>query len=147
MGMINREIYKSHKLGQRVKPVLCCGPGLTKQEFREETDINGIMKRYNATGVLPVDMATVQPVFADVSDISDFASVLNRMIAARESFNSLDPVLRARFRNDPAELVEFLQDGRNRPEAVALGLISAPKEQVLPAEPAVVTTPNASSLK
>lgn len=138
MGMMNRKDFSGWKPGQKIKPVLVTGPGLTKQEFVGETDINAIMKRYNATGVLPVDMAGVQPVFADVSNIGDFASVMQKMTSAQEAFNSLDPHLRARFGNSPADLVEFIQDDRNRDEAVRLGLVPAlaPKK-----EPEVIPPP------
>lgn len=123
MGMMNRKEFAGHKLGMKVKPVLVTGPGLTKQEFRDETDVNVIMKRYGATGQLPVGVQSLQPIFADVSEIGDFASLMRRTKAAEVAFMNLPAELRTRFGNDPGELVVFLQNPANRPEAEELGLV------------------------
>jgi len=126
MGVMNRKDYEKLKPGSRVKPVLTCGPSKTKQEFGKESNINYIMDRYAKTGQLPVGVQRVQPVFADVSTIGDFSDVLRRVTAAKEAFAQLPANVRARFHNQPHELVEFLQDGSNRDEAVKLGLIPPP---------------------
>jgi len=125
MGLLNRHQFKNHKIGDRVSPGLDTGPGMTKQEFAKECDINHIMKRYGATGQLPI-RSDLQPVFADVSGIGDYADVLRRIDASRDAFRQLSPELRARFNNQPDALVEFLADTANRDEAVKLGLIAAP---------------------
>lgn len=124
MGMLNAKLYAKHKCGDKVKYKCDTGPGLTKQEFGAETDINNIMKRYNATGQFPVNMQTLQPVFGDVSQMGDFASALRRTHAAEEAFAELPADLRFRFRNDPELLVSFLHDDKNRAEAENLGLVA-----------------------
>jgi len=139
MGFMNRKDFAKHKLGDKVKPKLHTGPGKTKQEFRQEADLNYQMARFAKTGMLPP--AVMQGVYADVSEYGDYAEVLRRVTAAQESFNALPPDIRFRFQNRPENLVAFLQDANNREEAVKLGLIDkpveAPKEPVLPAVPAV----------
>lgn len=126
MGLMNRKSLQGVKPGQRVKPVLVCGPSKAKQEFGVESDINVIMKRYITTGQLPMWVQNAQPVFADVSEIGDFADVLRRVTAAKEAFAQLPAHVRSRFQNQPEQLVEFLQDPGNRDEAVKLGLVPAP---------------------
>lgn len=137
MGIMNSSVYKDHKIGDRVKPVTITGPGKTRQEFAKETDINGIMKRYNATGQLPA-LSPAAPVFTDVSAIGDYGDVLRRVSAANDAFASLPAEMRSRFSNEPANLVEFLQDARNYDEGVKLGLL-VPR----PVEPPAPITPTA----
>lgn len=127
MGMMNAKEYAKLKPGTRVKPKTETGPGLTKQEFAHETNINNIMARYIATGQLPSAIVAQQATFADVSKLGSFADVMNRVHAAEEAFAAMPASIRTRFDNDPAKLVAFIQDGKNRPEAEALGLV--PKKE------------------
>lgn len=138
MGMMNRKALEAmkYKPGMKIKPTTVTGPEGARQEFREETDINVIMRRAQQTGHLPV-RADIEPVFADVSDIGDFADVQRRVHAAQDAFMSLSPEIRFRFKNRPEELIAFVQDDKNRDEAIKLGLIPAPKveEKAVPPVP------------
>lgn len=146
MGMLNSKSFSEHKLGDRVKPVCVTGPGLTKQEFAKEADINHIMKRYMMTGSLTGRIDGLQPIFADVSGIGDYADVLRRIDAARSAFGQLSAQVRGRFRNDAGELVDFLQDEGNRDEAISLGLLPPRAVAVEPVAP-VVPVPIAPAVK
>lgn len=106
---------------------------MVKQEFKQECDINQIMKRYENYGVLPE--VKEGGVFADVSNCGDFLAAQNVVAEAKNAFASLPASVRDRFRNDPAQLLAFLDDDKNRDEAVKLGLVKA-VEKVVPA-PAV----------
>lgn len=99
----------------------CPEATLTKQSFAEECDINTIVRRFNLTGQLPTDVDA--PTYADFSDIPDFQSAMNAVLAAQESFASMPADVRARFNNDPASFVDFCSDDANYDEAVKLGLI------------------------
>jgi phage internal scaffolding protein len=99
----------------------CEDPSRTKQSFREECDINTILKRFNVTGQLPV--SPLQPQYGDFSGVYDYQTALNAVIAAQESFNALPANLRNRFANDPAAFVDFCSDESNREEMIELGLI------------------------
>lgn len=110
-------------VGDRPRPVLICRkPSKVQQHFRQESDVNEIMRRYRATGVLPGARRGV-PVFGDFSDGIDFLEAQERVVKAREAFESLPAEVRRRFRNDPAELLEFISDESNRDEAEQLGLV------------------------
>lgn len=137
MGCMNSKVYAKHKMGDKVKPVLVTGPGLTKQEFANEADINSIMKRYTTTGQLSNRIDGLQPIFADVSNVGDYADVLRRIDSAREAFAQLPAAVRSRFGNRPEALIDFLQDSKNLKEAVDLGLVTARPEPA----PVVVDTP------
>lgn len=99
----------------------CEEPTLAQQHFKEECDINTILQKFSITGILPE--APISPRYGDFSGISDYHTALNRVIAAQEEFEGLPAQIRARFDNDPAKLIEFLNDEANRPEAEELGLV------------------------
>lgn len=144
MGMMNRSALKGWKPGDRCKPKTACAiTGGAKQEFREESDINVIIGRFVRDG-RAVPVSAVQPIFADVSAIPSFQELHDRMEAGREAFNALEPKVRARFHNDPVELIEFIQDESNRDEAVRLGLVSA-KPVVSPASSPAVSAAGAGA--
>lgn len=105
------------------------GVSLTAQEYKDESDINVILKRYAAGDNTVVRSSGV---FADVSALGDFQSSLEVVRRATEDFAALPADIRERFGNDPAALVAFLSDSSHDEEAVKLGL------KVLPdAEPSL----------
>lgn len=102
-------------------------PGLTKQQFLDECDVNKIIVRCIRQGV-PLPSQEAQAVFADVSKVVCFSDAMMRLRAADEAFNALPSALRARFGWDASALVAFVSDDRNYDEAVKLGIL-APKAQ------------------
>lgn len=109
----------------------CEEPTLAQQHFKEECDINYILQQFNVTGVLP--QTPLSPRYGDFSGISDYHTALNRVIAAQEEFDGLPAQIRARFDNDPAKLIEFLDDEANRLEAEELGLVEKVAAEVVEA--------------
>jgi phage internal scaffolding protein len=111
----------------------CEDPSRTKQAFKEECDINTILKRFNVTGQLPV--GPLQPQYGDFSGVYDYQTALNAVIAAQDSFNALPAMLRNRFANDPAAFVDFCSDESNREEMTRLGLVIEKATQVAAESP------------
>ena len=105
----------------------CEEPSLTQQHFKDETDINNILRQFNITGLLPEQ--PLSPRYGDFTGIGDYHSALNAVIAAEDKFLALPANLRARFENDPAQLIAFLSDENNRSEAEKLGLLEIPKAE------------------
>jgi phage internal scaffolding protein len=105
----------------------CEEPSLTQQHFKDETDINNILRQFNITGLLPEQ--TLSPRYGDFTGIGDYHGALNAVIAAEDGFMALPANLRARFGNDPAQLIDFLNDENNRSEAEKLGLLEVPKAE------------------
>lgn len=99
----------------------CEEPTLAQQHFKDECDINTILERFSITGILPE--APLSPRYGDFSGISDYHSAMNRVLAVKDEFEALPAQIRARFNNDPSQLIEFLNDDSNRPEAEELGLV------------------------
>lgn len=104
---------------------LSCGePTRAQQQFKDECDINTIMRRFGKTGVAPV--AAAMPSYDDYTGIVDFHTAMNAVAQARENFETLPSNVRLRFNNDPGDFVSFCLDDRNRDEALSLGLINTP---------------------
>lgn len=101
--------------------VACEEPSLTQQQFKDETDINNILRQFNITGLLPE--APLSPRYGDFTGIVDYHSALNAVIAAEDGFMALPADLRARFQNDPEQLINFLDNPDNKAEAIKLGLV------------------------
>jgi phage internal scaffolding protein len=99
----------------------CEDATLAQQHFRDECDINNILRQFNITGLLPE--APLSPRYGDFTGIGDYHTALNQVIAAEDEFMSLPATIRARFENDPAQLIEFLDKSENKDEAIKLGLI------------------------
>lgn len=121
---------------------------MTKQSFRDECDINTIMRRYERTGVL--DHLSMQvPQFGEYMGSMSYQESLNAILYAQSQFAELSAEIRDRFANDPVKLLEFMEDPSNRAEAVKLGLVQpevipVPPKPLEPAKPAsVADTPPA----
>nr|QJB21026.1 MAG: internal scaffolding protein [Microvirus sp.] len=99
---------------------------LTQQHFKDECDINNIVRRYEKTGFLvdPLTPGTVQPMYDDFTAQQDFLEAQTLIAHASQAFDELPASLRKRFSNNPAEMLAFLEDESNREEAVKLGLVS-----------------------
>ena len=111
----------------------CEDASLTQQHQKDQADINYIIEQFNVTGILPT--GPVSPQYGDFSGISDYQSALNAVIDAQDEFMSLPANLRARFENDPSNLINFLSNEENRQEAIELGLIE-------PIQQADIAAPN-----
>ena len=100
----------------------CEDATLTQQHFKDECDINNILRQFNITGLLPE--APLSPRYGDFTGIGDYHSALNQVIAAENEFMRLPAQIRSRFENDPAKLIDFLEKSENKDEAIKLGLVN-----------------------
>jgi phage internal scaffolding protein len=108
-------------------------PSLAKQSFRDECDINNILRKFNVSGELPA--GSVQPQYGDFSGITDYQSALNAVMEAQDSFLALPAKVRARFQNDAALFVDFASDEANKDEMKALGLLRQETAQAVVSSP------------
>lgn len=108
--------------------------GKTRQEFKDDVDINQIVSRIRRGLPVPV-RAGGAGVFGDFSAGNDFTAAAEAVADARERFSELSADLKKRFRNDPAQLLAALERG-DQAELLELAELGLP-EIYLP--PAVVT--------
>lgn len=104
--------------------LVCKDKSLTKQGFVDECDINKIIKKASATGLV-THLQTKVAMYGDFTGLGDYHMAMCIVSAAEEMFNALPAEVRLRFNNDPAELMEFLNHPENREEGVKLGLLTA----------------------
>lgn len=116
-----RNTYDHDKL-----PGLDCStdPSRTKQEFLDEVNINDIVNRHQERGLAP-RVNDRPPKYGDFShpDLQDYARAIDKVRGVGELMQQLSANVRARFANDPVNVLLFVQDPRNRQEAIDLGLI------------------------
>jgi len=100
------------RLRGRVRPsAMCgvdCGPeedAITQQQFRNECDINTIVRRFGLSGAEPVMDAG--GVYGDFTGIEDLSSAVEAVRRAQLGFEALRPEIREYFRNDPVVMAEF----------------------------------------
>lgn len=78
-----------------------------QQQFKEEMDINTIVRRFGITAELPFGPAG--GMYGDFTDIVDYDSAVALVKQTDAQFMSLPAEVRERFMNDPATLVRFAQ--------------------------------------
>ena len=121
-------------------------PSLTQQQFKDECDINNIMKSYQETGTIS-HLNPKAHLFGDFSDIKDFRESMELITYAQQEFDQLPAKVRSRFNNDPAELVEFCNHASNLEEAISLGLATKPAAQPINDDDSTTTINQAPATK
>lgn len=121
--MAKMDIPTRYSVVERKHEGLVCDSqyGMTKQSFAAECDINTIMKRYMQTGVAPGTKGVGR--YGDFSQVGDYLEAQDIVKNANEQFKALPAVARERFKHDPAKLLQFVMDPKNREEAQKLGLL------------------------
>lgn len=124
---------KSAPAGGRRRVQLDCSgsPEMTQQHFKDECDVNVMVRRFGREVWTPRPDAPVGRYgdFAEAPDFLEAQLLLNRAAA---QFNSLPAKVRRRFDNDPAKLLAFVGDKSNTDEARELGLLSEVAPPVVP---------------
>ncbi|AXH77488.1 MAG: internal scaffolding protein [Microviridae sp.] len=100
-------------------------PSLTQQHFQEECDINYILRKYAATGILD-NIGPGQ--YLDLDESFDFHEAQNKLIQIDDTFAQLPSRLREHFQNDAFAFVEFVQNPANKDEGIRLGIFNQPND-------------------
>lgn len=106
---------------------------MTQQQFKDESDINNIVDynmRYKDPAfitklTLAGKISQAQPIYGDFSEVQDYRHSLEVMEQAQKQFNALPAKVRARFNNNPADMLAFVENPDNALECVSLGLMQA----------------------
>lgn len=115
-----------HTFNKPPKPILHFeGPGRTKQSFKDECDINNIMRRYAVTGVIE-HLSQREPQYIDTTG-AEFMDAMLVVAEAKTRFAELPAEIRNRFENDPAKLLDFVHDPENLEESIKWGFIDRDK--------------------
>lgn len=140
MGIVARQNYDPSRENEDQLTGLKCPldeePGAVQAE-KDACDVNKIMAKYIRADILNYTRR-IQAAYGDFSNVESYQKALQDVQEAQDAFMELPAHLRAKFENDPAQLMTFLQDPRNLDEAVKLGLVNPPA-QVAPPAPAPQT--------
>lgn len=108
------------------KSYIVDGKSLTKQCFKDECDINNIMKKVAKTGLVS-HVSRFKGRYGDFIDATDYRTAVDKILEAECMFESLPANIRSMFSNDPASFLEFVQNPDNILQMEELGL-TKPKE-------------------
>lgn len=106
-------------------PAVEFGESMTQQHFKDECDINNILRSYR--GKIP---ASEEPAFFMDCTVNDLQSAYAMAEDIGARFDSLDSEVRAKFNNNPLELLEFVHNADNQTAAIELGLLPKPVSEV-----------------
>ncbi|AXL14528.1 internal scaffolding protein [Microviridae sp.] len=121
---IRTQYNYDHNAASDASGLVCEEPTRAQQHHKDECDINVILERFGRSGQLPVN--AISGTYGDFSGVHDYHTALNTLIAAESEFEALPAKLRARFNNEPSNLIEFLNDPKNKEQAIELGLVNQP---------------------
>jgi len=103
------------------------GKSKTQQEFKPVTNINSIMDMVRQKGTAPVNIMKAS--YGDFSNVGDFQKTLHQVNKAQQLFSLIPAKFREQFNNDPAQLLDFVADPKNRKEGITMGLINPTPEE------------------
>jgi len=113
-------------------------PSMTKQSFKEECDINNIVRKFEATGIIDhVNQAASRGLYQDLPDGLDLQAGLNMIKQAEEAFMALPAATRAAFDNDPVLFVEAFNNPSEADQEmfIKLGLATDKRPPKPPQDP------------
>ncbi len=93
-----------------------------KQSFREQCDINHILKAFTRTGVL-THLNPHSPTYAYAGSAS-YQDGMQIVANANSMFEQLPAKIRKEFDNDPANFLAYVEDPENETELQKMGLFS-----------------------
>lgn len=94
-------------------------PTLAQQHFQKECDINYMLQKFGATGVLPEQEGAF---YGDFSNALDFQGAHDLVQSTMDQFLALPSKCRDRFGNDPGKFLDFVSDPGNHSQFADLGL-------------------------
>ncbi|AZL82833.1 internal scaffolding protein [Apis mellifera associated microvirus 14] len=110
----------------------CPEDSRTKQEFKDEADINKIVERFGLTGELPQNLR--MPISGDFTGLGDYHEAMNLVLQAQEEFDKLPAKVRERFGNDAGAFIAWAEREDNLEEAKLLGIAREEKAKPQPIE-------------
>ena len=120
------QIRSRYALGDPVKGLEFTQPSLTQQQFKDECEIESLLKAHNLSQVMGiVNNHGQQPLYGDVSDIPDFHDAQNHVARATEYFEGLSSDVRSRFNNSLSEFLTTLNNPDAREALTEMGVLKA----------------------
>lgn len=117
----------------------------TQQHHKEQCDVNNIIKKYQQTGII-THMARDAGIYSGLAPAESYFDAMKIVLDAKDAFMTLPADVRKKFRNDPQELLSWMQDPKNLEEGVKLGLFEKTSlEKAAAPEPKAANQPQQNS--
>lgn len=104
---------------------------ITKQEFKEDVNINTIMGKVRKGQVIdPAQLSFDRvPRYGDFSEVPDLMAAHEIVNQVAKDFEQLPSEVKKKFQNDARKVVEYLSDEKNNEESYELGLRVRPEPE------------------
>jgi len=109
-----------------------------EQSHKDEVNINKIVKKHGMD--LIAKTAALQQFTFDENPHNDFQEMMNALLKAKDSFESVPSEIRKQFNHDPAQFMDFVRNTDNKQQLIDWGLAKAP-ETPQPIEVVVTNQP------
>ena len=109
------------------------GESLTQQHFKEETEINNILRAHDRNGVIE-HIHRGNAIYGDFSEITDFSDAIEQIKEAQAEFLTIPSGIREKFKNDAGEFFKFASNPDNHKQMVEMGLANPDKSTAMPVE-------------
>lgn len=103
-------------------------PSMTKQEFRDECNVNNILDKYQRTGII-THLKQNKGAYDDFTQHGSYQESLNNVIEAENAFMALPSSIRKKFNNDPGAFCEYVANPENHSDLVEMGLAKPKPEK------------------
>lgn len=125
-------IRSRYNLGDPVKGLEFTQPSLTQQQFKDECEIESLLKAHNLSQVMGImNNYNQQPLYGDVSEIPDFHVSQNHLARATEYFEGLPSDVRSRFNNSLSEFLITLNNPGAREALTEMGVLKKAADKVV----------------
>lgn len=120
---------------------------LAHQSFKDECDINMLMKKYGNERLIP-HVQRHQGQYGDFTAVVDYQTAQHVVAQAEEMFLTLPSKIREEFDNDPGAFLDFATDANNVDKLIEMGLATERNKPIDPAAPPAeqAATPAAAGL-
>ena len=120
-------------------------PSRTKQSFKDELDVNNIIKKYSAPELK--EMAeSFEGVYGDFNQL-DYQTALTMLEKAHTTFMMVPSKIRQQFDNNPGDWIDFATDPKNLQQMRDWGFAHPEDQPDEPIEVKVVETQQDTSNK
>lgn len=113
-------------------PTVFKGKSLTRQSEAAQADVNKIVAKFQKDGSLERFNAVRQGRYGDFSGAMDYLTALSRIRDIDRRFEDLPSNIRNHFDNDPAKMLEVVEDPARHEELRELGLLPPGEQAPVP---------------
>lgn len=114
----------------------------TQQAFKDECDINNIIRKYKENPDSINRHIREHGSYADLTNITDLQTAMDSMLQAQSAFDALPSAVRKQYNNDPLTFVNAISDPSQTETLIKLGILE--QTQPEPAHTSPQREPNAT---